>query len=598
VLSGPSVQKAPALRGFGRVPSPAAVVFAAHVVATVGAFFVTTRLKRSAPVVERLTFNRHFSPNGDGRFDFVEFGLQLRHTDDATISIVTRDGTRVRTIAENLTLDHGRRYHFRWDGRAASGRVAPDGEYHVRVSLRRQGRVVTSGRKIFLDTVPPRPVVGSVKPTVLTPGTGSVATLRYSGPERRPVLLVYRTDLRKPRLVYRRLGHSGGNVLRWNGRVGLGHARRLAPAGSYLMAVRVRDAAGNAGPAQLPPHRGAVAGHPGLSVRYLATAPLLHPVRAGTVTAVRVFASGRRYRWAVRGLGERRASGHGVSSAGTLHFRVPAGRSQLALLELRSGRHSYRMPFAVQGRRHHRMLVVLPAITWQSLNPVDADGDGYPDLLPLDRAVGLERPFAGAGLPPFYASAAALLGYLRAARLGYDLTTDLALARTGPAALRRYRGILVAGAERFAPAAVTRSLAGFVQRGGRLAWIGTGGFSQAVALGPSSIVRGRPSSFLGEHVRVEPGPRALVVLGDRIGFFGGVGGAFGPFGRLEPTLRLPAGSRLLASAGAGPRRPDVVVYRIGRGVVARIGVDGFAGSVAASPPAGRIMRRLWDLLSR
>jgi len=85
------------------------LVFAVLVVATVGAFFVTTRLKRSAPVVERLTFNRHFSPNGDGRFDFVQFALQLRHTDDATISIVTRDGTRVRTIVENLTLDRARR---------------------------------------------------------------------------------------------------------------------------------------------------------------------------------------------------------------------------------------------------------------------------------------------------------------------------------------------------------------------------------------------------------------------------------------------------------------------------------------------------------
>jgi hypothetical protein len=118
-------------------------VFAALVVATVGAFFVTTRLKRSAPVIERLTFNRHFSPNGDGRFDYVQFALRLRHTDDATISIVTRDGGRVRTIVENLRVHKARRYRFRWDGRTASGAIAGDGEYHVRVSLRRQGRVVT-----------------------------------------------------------------------------------------------------------------------------------------------------------------------------------------------------------------------------------------------------------------------------------------------------------------------------------------------------------------------------------------------------------------------------------------------------------------------
>jgi hypothetical protein len=99
-------------------------------------------------------------------------------------------------------------------------------------------------------------------------------------------------------------------------------------------------------------------------------------------------------------------------------------------------------------------------------------------------------------------------------------------------------------------------------------------------------------------VRVQNGPRALVVLGDRIGFFGGAG-AFGPFPRLEPTLRLPSGARLLASAGAEPNRPDVVVYRLGPGVVARVGVDGLERQVGGeSSAAARIMPRLWALLSR
>ena len=54
------------MRGFGQAGisggilrpsklSPAALLFAALVVATVAAFFVTTRLKRSAPVIESLT---------------------------------------------------------------------------------------------------------------------------------------------------------------------------------------------------------------------------------------------------------------------------------------------------------------------------------------------------------------------------------------------------------------------------------------------------------------------------------------------------------------------------------------------------------------
>jgi hypothetical protein len=582
-----------------RRSSPAALVFAALVVATIGAFFVTTRLKRSAPVIERLSFNSRFSPNGDGRLDYVQFALRLRHTDDATISIVTRDGGRVRTIVENFTIRKTRRYRFRWDGRTESGAIAPDGEYHVRIGLRRQGRVVTLGRRILLDTIPPRPVVGSVKPSVFNPGRhAAAATLRYSGPSRRPVLLVYRTDRPHPVLVARHAGRWGSNVMHWDGRVGLGSVRRLAPPGSYLLAVRVHDAAGNPGPVALPPPRGSVLGHPGVTVRYLGIQPPQHPVRADAVTSFRVFADGRRYRWSVRRVGSRRRTSHGKSRAGMLHVRAPRGASGVALLELRSGPHRYEMPFAVQAQRRRSVLIVLPTIAWQALNPVEGNGDGYPDLLPLDRSVGLDRPFAGRGRPAAFATTAALLRYLHASRLRYDVTTDLELIRDGRGLLRRYTGVLVAGSERFASVALTRSLAEYVKAGGRLAWVGTRGFSRAVAVSRSSIAGTRTSRFLGERVRIERGPRALVVLGDRIDFFRGVNGAFGPFPRLEPSLQLPAGSRLLASAGAEPRRPDVVVYRFGEGIVARIGVDGFARSLATSPSAGRIMRRLWDLLSR
>ena len=72
-----------------RLRRPAAVpvlVFAGLVVATFAAFFVTTRLKRAAPVIEQLTFRRSFSPNGDGRFDVALFAFRLRRSDDVTVS--------------------------------------------------------------------------------------------------------------------------------------------------------------------------------------------------------------------------------------------------------------------------------------------------------------------------------------------------------------------------------------------------------------------------------------------------------------------------------------------------------------------------------
>src|SRR5207253_8114649 len=123
------------------------------------------------------------------------------------------------------------------------------------------------------------------------------------------------------------------------------------------------------------------------------------------------------------------------------------------------------------------------------------------------------------------------------------------------------------------------------ERGGRLAWTGTGGFSRQVRLAGSNIAGGQPAgaaAALGERVRLERGRRAITVLGDRIDFFRGVGGAFGPYPAIEPSLRLPSGARLVASAGAEARRPSIVVYRLGHGFVARIGVAGFGSSLATS----------------
>jgi hypothetical protein len=98
------------------------------------------------------------------------------------------------------------------------------------------------------------------------------------------------------------------------------------------------------------------------------------------------------------------------------------------------------------------------------------------------------------------------------------------------------------------------------------------------------------------HILVRNG--ALTVLGDRIDFFAGAGDVFGPFAVLEPSERLQPGARLLAAAGHEAGRPSLVVYRQGDGVVARVGVDGFARSALESPDVAQIMRRLWTLLSR
>lgn len=585
-------------------------MFAALVIATVGAFFVTTRLKRSTPVIEQLTFRRSFSPNGDGRFDAALFAFRLRRTDEVTVAIVNRDGDEIRTLAADMLLAGRQRHRFRWDGRNEAGRVAPDGEYHVRVGLRRQGRSVTSGRKLFLDTVPPRPVVRYVSPDSISPdgaGGANSATLRFAGPSRHARLLVYRTDLRRPRLVTARAIPRDESTVRWDGRV---TGRRPAATGSYLLVVRAQDAAGNVGPPRIPPRRSAVRGNPGLAVRYVdahAAAPLVETGQRATFT---VGTDGRRYRWSVRRLGSRRVLDRGTKGSPNLAVPMRSGRSGVVMLTARVGRHRHTRPFAVQGRRHEMVLVVLPDATWQARNRLESDGDGYPDLLPEDPQVSLLRPYAGSGLPPGFAGdQSGVLLFLDRERFRYDITTDVALASRRAPRLDRYTGILYAGPPRFSPIGVQRTLRRYVETGGRLAWVGRGGFDWSVRVSrrkqeggiPDTLLRGRrptTRALFGERLRYERQAAPVAVLSDRLGFFRGVPGSFGPFGPLEESLRLPPGTRLLASAGTGEERRALVVYRKDAGIVARVGIDGFGRALRTSPAAARIMRRLWALLSR
>jgi hypothetical protein len=248
------------------------------------------------------------------------------------------------------------------------------------------------------------------------------------------------------------------------------------------------------------------------------------------------------------------------------------------------------------------VLVVLPTTTWQARNPLDTDADGFPDTLPEQRSVALRRPLGGSGLPAGFAAAEApLLLYLDRSGLRYDVTTDLALGAAGSRPPVRYRGLLFAGPPRFFPRSAGSLVRSYVDAGGRVAWIGSGGLTRPVRVDSGALTPaggdGRRNLF-GELLRPERPAGLLTVLGDRIEFFRGVGSAFGPFPALEEGARPPRASRLLASAGRASGHPALVVYRERRGIVARVGIDDFVRSAHAPGDVERIMRRLWTLLSR
>src|SRR2546423_9519872 len=144
-----------------RTATVATAVFAALVVATVAAFFVTQRLKRSAPVVRHVMLPRYISPNGDGRKDRAVIKFRLPKSDDrVTVSMTDANGDEVRRLADRR-LARGR-HSFVWNGRNGSGAIPPDGFYYLRVVLSGQGRGTIARRGIQLVTARPKAKLLSV----------------------------------------------------------------------------------------------------------------------------------------------------------------------------------------------------------------------------------------------------------------------------------------------------------------------------------------------------------------------------------------------------------------------------------------------------
>lgn len=245
--------------------------FAVLVAATIGAFFVTQHLKVATPLIQGFpafvpgTINPlHGVPCGNYNSGSatISFYLQNR-SDDVDVYVVSnKTGAIVDTLAVGRHMRKNMRKPdgvFHWDGRDSSGQPAPDGTYYLRVALRQRGATVNlTGAPVRIKTVPPHPVITSVAPAVIPTATGSRrVTIHYTGNESRGgTVLLYRTGLPGgPRLLKSFLTPWKGQTAVWDGTV---RGQRPAPAGTYLIALEVSDAACNTGryPASIPPAPG------------------------------------------------------------------------------------------------------------------------------------------------------------------------------------------------------------------------------------------------------------------------------------------------------------------------------------------------------
>jgi hypothetical protein len=159
----------------------AGAVFAALVLATVGGLFLAQRIKHTPTSVQGFRFHPlSFSPTRPGRQSFEQVSFRVAKNDAVTVAIVSTSGDTVATLVRDLPWLRYLRLCLHWNGRRGLGRVvpgaplrpaagicpatptlslpagrlAPAGDYRVRVSLLRSHHSVLSPSSFALVRAP------------------------------------------------------------------------------------------------------------------------------------------------------------------------------------------------------------------------------------------------------------------------------------------------------------------------------------------------------------------------------------------------------------------------------------------------------------
>jgi hypothetical protein len=147
------------------------IVFALLVLACFAAFFLTQRLKHTPTAVQRFQLTPSFSPTLPGHIKQERISFKLARADEVTVAIIDTRESVVATLVRDHRLSRYKQFSLRWNGREGTarryrvihspnghatllpdtkGRLAPAGEYRVRLSLRTQSRTALSPRSFKL----------------------------------------------------------------------------------------------------------------------------------------------------------------------------------------------------------------------------------------------------------------------------------------------------------------------------------------------------------------------------------------------------------------------------------------------------------------
>ena len=579
----------------------AKVVFALLVIAAGAAFFVAQKLKTSEPVL--LSFrlgSEAISPNGDGRFDRQRVTFRLKRSELIDVAVVDQRGDSVREIASDLQVSAYRTIApLSWDGRDEEGKVVADGRYRIRVTLRREGRRIVVPNSFLVDNTPPKVRVMSIGPN-LGPGPELLpradrqpAQIRLNAAARDGRLLIFRTAPLPTAQVAEVPIEEGSARASWDGRGSNG--RPVAP-GTYLVVAQRRDSAGVLGSSVPLDQKGLpvtvygqrLPGQGGITVRPIAAQPPLLATTAGAAATVAVGGNGQRFSWTLSQIGKS-SSRRGRSSASRVRVKPPG--------KLRAS-----VPLAVDDKKSHPILVVLPLITWQGRNPVDDDGDGEPNLLSTGGPAKLARVL-GTPLPArFSVQEQPIMRWLSRNNYSYDLTTDYGLATGRGPALAGHSGVLLVGDTVWLPPAAAQKLRSFVVAGGTLVEAGTDSLLRSVTLTKkTNLLDPLPPAtadiFGSTLERPARGDFDVTAGDDQIELFKGTSGLFNNYDVVEETKTVPGG-KPLAAAVTADGAVTIVAFREGKGTVIRYGLPQLPSRLTTDPDVQGLMTRSWQLLSR
>jgi hypothetical protein len=149
----------------------ARAVFVLLVAACFAAFFLTQRLKHTPTAVQAFKLTPFFSPTPAGHIKQERISFKIARSDEVTVTVVDSVGADVATLVRRLAVVGYKPLSLRWNGHlgvarrysvagaagghasivsANRGRLAPAGEYRVRVILRRRHRSILSPRSFTL----------------------------------------------------------------------------------------------------------------------------------------------------------------------------------------------------------------------------------------------------------------------------------------------------------------------------------------------------------------------------------------------------------------------------------------------------------------